>query len=171
MLPNNQGLLTPVIYYEENYKCKISISCQCTIALVFLILSLISVVGSLTTLNVFTIFTSLISAVIYFLLYKNLKSVKDKYQKNIHPCTEKGIIQILSGIITVFMGLTIFGIFITALAISSIDLEDYLSNSLSSGSLEDLQNLVRIVLFVILAIYCIPFVFMLLIFINSFHIN
>ena len=113
----------------------------------------------------------MISAVIYFLLYKNLKSVKEKYQKNIHPCTEKGIIQILSGIITVFMGLTIFGIFITALAISSIDLEDYSSNSLSSGSLEDLQNLVRIVLFVILAIYCIPFVFMLLIFINSFHIN
>ena len=133
--------------------------------------SLIRVVGSLASLNVFTIFTGLISAVIYFLLYKNLKSVKDTYQKNIHPCTEKGIIQILSGIITVFMGLSIFLIFITALAISSIDLEDYSSNSLSSGSLEDLQNLVRIVLFVILAIYCIPFVFMLLIFINSFHIN
>jgi len=113
----------------------------------------------------------LISAVIYFLLYKNLKSVKDKYQKNIHPCTEKGIIQILSGIITVLNGLAIFVIFIIALAISSIDLEDYSSNSLSSGSLEDLQNLVRILLFVILAIYCIPFVFMLLIFINSFHIN
>jgi hypothetical protein len=46
MLPNNQGLLTPVIYYEENYKCKISISCQCTIALVFFILSLISLVSS-----------------------------------------------------------------------------------------------------------------------------
>ena len=171
MLPNNQGLLTPVIYYEENYKCKISISCQCTIALVFFILALIGVVGSLSSLNVFSIFSSLISAAIYFLLYKNLKSVKDKYQKNIHPCTEKGIIQILSGIITVFNGLAIFVIFITALAISSIDLEDYSSNSLSSGSLEDLQNLVRIVLFVILAIYCIPFVFMLLIFINSFHIN
>ena len=171
MLPNNQGLLTPVIYYEENYKFKISISCQCTIALVFFYLSLIGLGISLTTLNVFTIFSSFITAVIYYLLYKNLKSVKDKYQKNIHPCTEKGIIQILSGIITVLNGLAIFVIFIIALAISSIDLEDYSSNSLSSDSLEDLQNLVRIILFVALAIYCIPFVFMLLIFINSFHIN
>ena len=170
MLQNNVGLLTPVDYYEENYRCKISISCQCAIALVFFILSLIGLVNSLY-LNVFTFFSCLISAAMYFLLYKNLRNVKDKYQRNIHPCTEKGIIQILSGIITVLNGLSILIIFIAALAIKSIDLEDYSSYSLSSSSLEDLQDLVRIILFVILAIYCIPFVLFLLIFINSFHIN
>ena len=41
MLQNNVGLLTPVNYYEDNYPCKISISCQCAIALVFFILSLL----------------------------------------------------------------------------------------------------------------------------------
>ena len=171
MLQNNVGLLIPVDYYEDNYPCKISISCQCAIALVFFILSLIGLVYTLNTLNVFIIFSGLISAAIYFLLYKNLRNVKDKYQRNIHPCTEKGIIQILSGIITVLNGLSILIIFIAALAIRSFDLEDYSSYSLSSGSLEDLQDLVRIILFVILAIYCIPFVLFLLIFINSFHIN
>ncbi len=105
MLQNNVGLLTPVNYYEDNYACKISISCQCTISLVFFILSIIALVGNLAYLNITMIFSLLISAAIYFLLYKKLRTVKDKYQRNIHPCTEKGIIQILSGIITVLWDL------------------------------------------------------------------
>ena len=92
MLQNNVGLLTPVNYYEDNYACKISISCQCTISLVFFILSIIGLLGSLNYMNLYLILNGLIFAAIYFLLYKNLKSVKDKYEKNIHPCPEKTII-------------------------------------------------------------------------------
>ena len=171
MLANNVDLLTPVNYYEDNYPYKISISCQCNIALVFLILSAISVIGSLSSLNVYTIFYGLISVAIYFLLYKNLKSVKDKYQRNIHPCTEKSIIKILSGIITFFYALDILGVFIIAQFINKDFIEDYSSYSYDSSSLEDTMNLVRILLYVAIIIICIRFVFILLIFYNSFHIN
>ncbi len=171
MLQNNVGLLTPVNYYEDNYPCKISISCQCIIACVFFILSLIGLVGSLGYLNVFAFFSGLISAVMYFLLYKNLRNVKDKYQRNIHPCTEKGIIQILSGIITVLYGIQIIALFIFALSINKNNIDEYLPSSYDSDSLEDIANAVKIGLFVALIIEFIPFVLFLLIFINSFHIN
>ncbi len=171
MLQNNVGLLTPVNYYEDNYPCKISISCQCTIALVFFILSIIALVGNLAYLNITMIFSLLISAAIYFLLYKKLRTVKDKYQRNIHPCTEKTIIQILSGIITVFGGIQIIVLFIIALSINKNNIDDYLPSNYDYDDLEDIANAVKIVLFVILILDCIPFVLFLLIFINSFHIN
>ena len=171
MLQNNVGLLTPVNYYEDNYPCKISISCQCAIALVFFILSLLGLVYILPSLNVFTFFSCLISAAMYFLLYKNLRNVKDKYQRNIHPCTEKGIIQILSGIITVLYGISIIVLFIFALSINKNNIDEYLTSSYDSDSLEDIANLAKIVLFVALILEFIIFVLFLLIFINSFHIN
>ena len=171
MLQNNEGLLTPVNYYEDNYPCKISISCQCTIPLIFFILSIIALVGNLAYQNVTMIFSLLISAAIYFLLYKKLRTVKDKYQRNIHPCTEKTIIQILSGIITVFGGIQIIVLFIIALSINKNNIDDYLPSSYDYDDLEDIANAVKIVLFVILILDCIPFVLFLLIFINSFHIN
>ncbi len=171
MLQNNVGLLTPVNYYEDNYACKISISCQCTISLVFFILSIIALPGTLTYLNLYYFFSGLISAAIYFLLYKNLKSVKDKYEKNIHPCPEKSIIRILSGIITALIGLQILIIFIFAVSINKNNIDNYISTNLDSDSLEDLVDIVKIVLFIYLFLEFIPFIFLLLIFINSLHIN
>ena len=171
MLQNNVGLLTPVNYYEDNYACKISISCQCTISLVFFILCIIGLLGSLTYMNLYLLISGLISATIYFLLYKNLKSVKDKYEKNIHPCTEKTIIRILSGIITAFIGIQIIIIFIFAVSINENNIDNYISTDLGSGDLEDLVDIVKIVLFIYLFLEFIPFIFLLLIFINSLHIN
>ena len=171
MLQNNVGLLTPVNYYEDNYACKISISCQCTISLVFFILSIIGLLGSLSYMNLYLLFSGLTSAGIYFLLYKNLKSVKDKYEKNIHPCPEKTIIRILSGIITAYIGLQILIIFIFAVSINKNNIDNYISTNLDSDSLEDLADIVKIVLFVYLFLEFIPFIFLLLIFINSLHIN
>lgn len=46
MMNNNIALVNPTNYYEDNYPCKISINCQHTISVVFLILSGISFVGS-----------------------------------------------------------------------------------------------------------------------------
>jgi hypothetical protein len=171
MLQNNVGLLTPVNYYEDNYPCKISISCQCTIALVFVILSLIGLGSNLAFPSTYTILSSLIFAAIYYLLYKNLRKVKDKYQRNIHPCTEKSIIEILSGIVTVYFGIQIILTFIIALSINKNYIEDFLPSSYDSDSLEDIANAVKIGLFVALILEFIIFVLFLLIFINSFHIN
>ena len=171
MLQNNVGLLTPVNYYEDNYACKISISCQCNISLGFFTLSIIGLLGSLTYMNLYLLISGLISAAIYFLLYKNLKNVKDKYEKNIHPCPEKTIIRILSGIITAFIGIQIIIIFIFAVSINENNIDNYISTSLESGDLEDLADIVKIVFFVYLFLEFIPFIFFLLIFINSLHIN
>ena len=171
MLQNNVGLLTPVNYYEDNYACKISISCQCTISLVFFILSIIGLLGSLNYMNLYLILNGMIFAAIYFLLYKNLKNVKDKYEKNIHPCPEKTIIRILSGILTAYIGLSILIIFIFAVSINKNNIDNYISTNLDSDSLEDLADIVKIVLFVYLFLEFIYFIFLLLIFINSLHIN
>ena len=97
--------------------------------------------------------------------------LKINIKKNIHPCTEKTIIKILSGIITVFYAFDIFILFIAALMVNKDLVDNYSSNSFDSSSLDDMINIVRILLFVFIIIICIPFVFMLLIFINSFHIN
>ena len=171
MLQNNVGLLTPVNYYEDNYACKISISCQFTISVVFFILSIIGLLYSLNYMNLYLILNGLIFAAIYFLLYKNLKSVKDKYEKNIHPCPEKTIIRILSGILTAYIGLIFLINFIFAVSINKNNIDNYISTNLDSDSLEDLADIVKIVLFVYLFLEFIPFIFLLLIFINSLHIN
>jgi len=171
MLQNNVGLLTPVNYYEDNYACKISISCQCNISLLFFTLSIIGLLGSLNYMNLYLIISGLISAAIYFLLYKNLKNVKDKYEKNIHPCSEKSIIRILSGIITAFIGLNILISFIFAVCINKNNIDNYISTNLDSDSLEDIVDIVKIVLFIYLFLEFIPFICFLLIFINSLHIN
>ena len=171
MLQNNVGLLTPVNYYEDNYACKISISCQCNISLVFFNLSIIGLLYSLNYMNLYLILNGLIFAAIYFLLYKNLKSVKDKYEKNIHPCPEKTIIRILSGIITAFIGIQIIIIFIFAVSINENNIDNYISTDLGSGDLEDLADIVKIVFFIYLFLEFIPFICFLLIFINSLHIN
>ena len=122
-------------------------------------------------MNLYLLFSGLISAAIYFLLYKNLKSVKDKYEKNIHPCSEKTIIRILSGIITALIGIQILIIFIFAVSINENNIDNYISTDLGSGDLEDLVDIVKIVFFIYLFLEFIPFIFLLLIFINSLHIN
>lgn len=106
---------------------------------------------------------------LYFLLFKYLKSVKEKYEKNIHPCNEKIYIKIISGFLCIGYGISILSVFIFALVINKDLLEDI--GSYDSGSLDDFVDYVRIALIIILFIIFIPFIFMLLIFINSFHIN
>ena len=169
MLANNVGLITPVNYYEDNYPCKISISCQCTIVIVFIILDTISLIVSLTSL--YYLFYGLISVAILYLLYKNLRSVKEKYEKNIHPCPEKTNIKIISGIITGLYGIQIIGILIIALSIDKDMIDDLISGSFESNSLEDIANIAKVIFFILLFLAFIPFVLFLLIFINSLHIN
>ena len=153
-------------YYEENYTCKISINCQYFISLVFVILNIIIFFFFLNFLDLYFMLFNLISCSIYFILFKNLKTVKNKYEKNIHPCKEKIIIKIISGIICAFYMLVILFFFLLLIFgdEKDFDLDD-------SSSLEGFIVVIKIGLGILILILIVPFIFMLFIFINSFHIN
>jgi len=157
-------------YYEDNYSCKISINCQFIISFIFLIINIIFFLICLHNFDIFFIIFSLISLAIYSLLFQNIKTVKKKYENNIHPCKEKIIIKIISGIICVFYILLI----LTLLIIIIIGNKDNFELTIDDSSVDETSIvivMIKIFLGIVIFILLVLFVFMFFIFKNSFHIN